>query len=366
MRVAYLILLGIHTIIHLLWFAHAFGWVELEYFSKEIPGTVGFSWLLTALIFLWSAIALGRKRPLWFLPAVLGILLSQLWIFSAWEDTKFGSLANLLLLPGILVGYARWEFENRFRDDASQVFHILSSTDGILEESALEDLPDLVAGYIRKSGAVGKPRIRNFHLEFEGEMREKGKAWFPFTSEQYSFIPVPARLFFMKARIKGVSVWGYHSYRPKLAKMLIKLLSLIPVVRVETPELYPTETVTFFNDLCLFAPGALADPRIRWEPLDQSSVMGTFTLGELTISAQLYFDAEGRLVNFRSEDRWAVSDMRRLPFTTPVGPYRNYDGYMLPSGGEAIWHYPDGEFTYGKFRLKSIAYNLEGLLPPAR
>jgi hypothetical protein len=197
-------------------------------------------------------------------------------------------------------------------------------------------------------------------------MREKGKAWFPFTSEQYTFIPVPSRLFFMKARIKGVSVWGYHSYRPQKAKILIKLLSLIPVVRVETPELYPTETVTFFNDVCLFAPGALADPRIRWEPLDHSSVKATLSVGELSVSAQLYFDAEGNLVNFRSEDRRDITDMRSMPFTTPVGPYRDYGEYRLPSGGEAIWHYPDGAFTYGKFRLKSIAYNLEDLMPASR
>ena len=26
--------------------------------------------------------------------------------------------------------------------------------------------------------------------------------------------------------------------------------------------------------------------------------------------------------------------------------------------GETIWHYPDGEFIYGKFKLKEIKYNV--------
>jgi hypothetical protein len=28
------------------------------------------------------------------------------------------------------------------------------------------------------------------------------------------------------------------------------------------------------------------------------------------------------------------------------------------SRGEAIWGYPDGDFTYGKFVLKELKYNL--------
>ena len=162
----------------------------------------------------------------------------------------------------------------------------------------------------------------------------------------------------MKGRIKGLSVWGYHSYQPPNARMVIRALSLIPQQTTESPEMYPTETVTFLNDLCLFAPGALVDERIKWEELDASSVRATLVLKDMQVSAILYFDASGDLVNFRSEDRYEVSKMERFPFTTPVKDFREFNEVRLPSYGEAVWHYPDGEFVYGKFRLKAVSYNV--------
>ena len=358
MRIAFLTLLTIHAAIHLMWFAHAFGWIDLPYFQKEIPGMVGFSWLLAALFFLWSALKIGRRKAKWFLPALIAVLLSQMWIFSAWADTRFGSFVNLIILAGILVGYAKWSFEERFQGDVEALLEFAEDPDQLLTEKDLEPLPSLVSDYIRRSGALGKPVVKNFRLEFDGEMRQKGKPWFSFSSEQYNFIPNPSRLFFMKGRIKGLSVWGYHSYQPPNARMVIRALSLIPQQTTESPEMYPTETVTFLNDLCLFAPGALVDERIEWEELDAYSVRATLVLKDMQVSAILYFDASGDLVNFRSEDRYEVSKMERFPFTTPVKDFREFNEVRLPSYGEAVWHYPDGEFVYGKFRLKAVSYNV--------
>lgn len=361
MRNAFLTLLFIHAGIHIIWFSHAFGWVDLPYFQKDIPGMVGFSWLLAAAFFIWAAIQIMRRKAKWFLPALIGILLSQMWIFSAWSDTKYGSFANLFIMGGILVGYAKWSFEERFRGEVGSLLEYAGRDQRLLTEKDLEGLPELVAQYIRRCGAVGKPVVENFRLEFEGEMREKGKPWFSFTSEQYNFIRNPSRMFFMKGRIKGLSVWGYHTYRPPKARMVIRALSLLPQLKIDDPEMYPTETVTFLNDLCLFAPGALADDRIAYKQLDASRVSATFSLKDLKVSAVLHFDPQGDLVNFESEDRYEVSKMERFPFTTPVKEFREFDGTRLPSYGEAVWHYPDGAFVYGKFRLKNISYNLTNL-----
>jgi hypothetical protein len=120
----------------------------------------------------------------------------------------------------------------------------------------------------------------------------------------------------------------------------------------------PTETVTFLNDMCLFAPAALIDDRITWETLDSVSARATFTTNNIRISAILDFDEEGKLVNFVSNDRYSVDEMKAYPFSTPAGNYENTNGYNLPMYGEGVWHYPDGEFVYGKFKVKSIEYNL--------
>ena len=95
--------------------------------------------------------------------------------------------------------------------------------------------------------------------------------------------------------------------------------------------------------------------------MDELTAKATFTNHGISITATLYFNTEGQLVNFISEDRWAVADMKQYPFSTPVSNYRNINGYNLPTYGEAIWHYPDGEFIYGKIEIKDIECNISAL-----
>jgi hypothetical protein len=88
-----------------------------------------------------------------------------------------------------------------------------------------------------------------------------------------------------------------------------------------------------------------------------------FTNGTNKISATLYFNHEGQLVNFISDDRYAVSDMKQYRFSTPVKEYTSLNGINIFKSGEAVWHYPDGEFVYGRFVLKSIEYNVAQFEP---
>lgn len=119
-----------------------------------------------------------------------------------------------------------------------------------------------------------------------------------------------------------------------------------------------TETVTLFNDMCLIVPATLIDKRIKWEPIDSLKTRAVFTNRGISVSAILYFNEAGQLINFTSEDRTAITDMKQYQFSTPVKDYKNINGINVATYGEAIWHYPDGEFVYGKFSLKTIQYNL--------
>ncbi|MBN2806775.1 MAG: hypothetical protein JXR22_08955 [Prolixibacteraceae bacterium] len=43
----------------------------------------------------------------------------------------------------------------------------------------------------------------------------------------------------------------------------------------------------------------------------------------------------------------------------PMYNYTQMDGRLVPSYGEAIWHYSDGNFVYAKFNVKKIHWNLK-------
>ncbi|MBD0779927.1 hypothetical protein HPE56_19180 [Maribacter sp. ANRC-HE7] len=351
-------LIIIHGLIHVLGFAKAIDFGNLTQFTKQISIPMGVIWLLTGLLFVLTALILVLKSGAWPILALITVVTSQILIITAWEDAKFGSIANSIILIAAIIGLSTQSFQNRFRKDILSASDIATITTNNITENDLVGLPKNVQDYLRYVGVVGKPKIHNVRIVFEGAMRDKGKDWFNFTSEQYNFFQSPTRLFFMKAKIKGIPINGYHKYDKEGARMQIKLLSLFPVVDIDGPKMFPTETVTFLNDLCLFAPGALIDDRIRWETIDELSVKATFTTNGTSISAILYFNEKGQLVNFVSNDRYSVSEMKTFPFSTPVKNYQNINGYNLPTYGEAIWHYPGGEFIYGKFNVKRIEYNV--------
>ena len=51
--------------------------------------------------------------------------------------------------------------------------------------------------------------------------------------------------------------------------------------------------------------------------------------------------------------------MKKYMFSTPVSNYQSFNGYNILMYGEAIWHYPEGEFVYGRFNVISVDYNIE-------
>jgi hypothetical protein len=44
-----------------------------------------------------------------------------------------------------------------------------------------------------------------------------------------------------------------------------------------------------------------------------------------------------------------------------VRNYRDVDGRRVVEYAETVWHAPEGKFSYGKFNLAEIEYNLKEL-----
>lgn len=233
---------------------------------------------------------------------------------------------------------------------------------GNVEQADIAHLPALVQKYLKVTGAVGRPKIRNFRIVWDGALRSDAKAlWISATMLQQNFFHNYSRDFYMTAFMKGLPVSVWHSYHNQAATMQVKIASLVPIVDLSGKELTTAETVTLFNDMCLVAPGALIDRRIRWREIDAQQVEATFTNGAYSIKATLKFNDKGELVDFVSDDRFYLTPenkLRRERWSTPVGDYKDFDGRRIVTRGEAIWHLKDGSYTYGKFLLKKIDYNV--------
>lgn len=358
MKIFLAILLFLHGLIHLMGFAKAFQFGTNTQLKAEIPKSLGVLWLSAAVLFIVSTALLFFGETLWMFIAIAGSILSQILIFITWKDAKYGALLNIVILVAVILSYGSIRFENEYQNDVTQRLQNQHTTsEELLTEADLQLLPLPVQKYLRYCGVVNQPKVKNMKVVFEGEMRDKGKDYFKFQSEQYNFFDEPIRLFFMKAKMFGITVPGYHKYTDAKATMNIKIFGIFPVISHSGVVMDKTETVTLFNDMCLMAPATLIDKRIQWQTINNKEVKATFINHDIKISVTLYFNDKGQLINFISQDRTVVADGKTYPFSTPVKAYKNYNGINLMHDAEAVWDYPDGKFTYGKFRLKEIDYN---------
>ena len=362
MKYIFSALLFLHGAIHLMGFTKAFGYAPVENIHSEISTTSGLLWLVACVLFLSAGIAFLAKADWWYLISFIAVLLSTFLIISVWKDAKFGTIANMIILAGTIIGYGTSSYYHLYQKEVSvNLSKPNSLSESFLTENDLVNLPDAVKKYIRFTGSLGKPKVNNFKIEFTGKIRKNEQSpWMPFTSEQYNFMAVPARYFFLKAIMKGLPVAGFHCFKNGDAFMDIRLFSLFKVQYLAGKEMGISETVTFFNDMCCMAPATLIDKRIKWLDSESNSVSAEFSNNGITISARLFFNEKGELINFISDDRYAAGDnntMRRLPWSTPLKEYREVDGYRLATDAEAVYTYPEGDLIYGMFNLRHITYN---------
>jgi hypothetical protein len=232
---------------------------------------------------------------------------------------------------------------------------------GILTEADMQHLPGAVQKYLRLAGVVGKEKVINFRAEFRGVIRSgPGEKYMSLRSVQYNFIEDPVRLFHIVAKKMGIPAIGNHIYRDQKATMLIKILGLFTVSDARGWQMDQGETVTFFNDMCFMAPASLIDKRIEWKEIDTVSVIARFTNGGISVTATLFFNVMGELVNFISNDRFettAGKNYYNYPWSTPVSGYTDINGYHLPAGAKLFYKHPDDDFCYGEFTLVSLEYN---------
>ncbi|MBY0504042.1 MAG: hypothetical protein K2X03_09030 [Bryobacteraceae bacterium] len=366
MKYFFTAILVIHGLIHLMGTTKAFGFAEMPNLTQPISRAMGVLWLLAATLCLTTALMLFVS-PKWWWMAVAAVAASQAVILSSWSDAKYGTVANLIVLLGAGFGYLSQSPASYRIQYAREVAPRLSPTPParLLSESDLSHLPTSVQRYLRRSGAVGRPQVANFRARIHGRIRSGPEAqWMAFTGEQHNFFDPPARLFLIHASQYGLPAEVFHRFAGPSATMRVKVASLITLVDAKGPEMDEAETVTLFNDMCIFAPATLVLPGIAWRELDAHHVEASFTHESRTVQATLTFNDRDELIDFVSGNRWAAAadakSFRQMRWSTPLSSYQAFGAHWLMRQGKGIWHAPEGDYVYLEIALDAVEFNVAG------
>lgn len=361
MKILLIFILIIHGLIHLMGFMKAFGFSGFSQLTEDISKPIGVLWLASALLFLTSAIFLIANKEWWWMPAILATVTSQILIFLTWQDAKFGTIANIIILLAAIIAVAVWNFNVKTQKEINLLLSERESQDeSIITEQMLDPVPSQVQTWLRNVGVVGKENIHTVYLKQKGIMKLKPdqKKWSKAEAEQYITTEQPAFLWKVDmGMLPLVNVSGRDLFKEGKGHMIMKVASLIPVAKVEDNNKVNESSLQRYLLELPWYPTAALSSYITWETIDEYTVKASMTYQGVSGSANFHFNQDGQLEQisaFRYKD--SNSD-ERIECIGEIKGSKVIDGIKLPTKINITWMLEEGGFTWYKLEIYDVEFN---------
>lgn len=269
-------------------------------------------------------------------------------------------LASVICLVAIISFVATTVFTGSIKKEVKEFFS--GSTENKKEaitKADLQGLPKCVQKWLEHSNVIGKERIRTVRLKQKGLMRMKeGQPWMSAEAEQYFTVDKPG--FIWKAKVKMAPLLyftGRDKYYEGKGQMVIKMLSLYPVVNSTGKEMDQGTLLRYLAEMQWFPTAALSD-YIKWEELDSNSARATMSYQGVTASGVFTFSEKGDLVEFGAK-RFRETNGKHVltDWGGRTTEYKEFNGIRISNKSDIFWKLDTGEFNWFKCEITDIEYN---------
>lgn len=215
-----------------------------------------------------------------------------------------------------------------------------------------EGLPAPVARFYAVAVGEQAPVIRSAVLSGEGSIRLNG-------------LRFPARF-----RFTHEAGQGYHHYieatlfgRPlfKVNEWYLdgKARMELPVGVIENDaKTDQAANLTLWGESIALPSLFLTDPRVRWEPVDETHATLVVPLGEETDRFTVTFDAESGLPVSLDAARWKAPDSpARLNWHIALSGWQRHGGMLVPTRWALTWEDENGPWFVGE--INEVNYNVD-------
>jgi hypothetical protein len=230
---------------------------------------------------------------------------------------------------------------------------------GLVTAGVLEDLPGPVRRYLSYTGVVGMPWIDTVRLKQVGTFRlGRDRPWMPLTAEELYTTNPPGLVWNARFKIAGLPlIRAKDKYESGKGHMFGKVAGLFTIFDARGDELDQATMIRYLNEIMWF-PTAFLGENISWQAIDDRSTQVTFSDHGKSVSARMFFDGAGRLVNF-STMRYRETDgsFSLDPWSTPITDYGELAGLKLPVRGKAVWNLDSGDLEYADLEITEVEYN---------
>lgn len=362
LRVFFGLLMLFHGLIHLMGFIKAFQLAEIEQLTLPISKPAGMFWLVACFLLVIAGAVYFSDKNWWWMVGALGVVISQVLIIIYWQDAKFGTIANIIILLICLPAYGNWSFKSMVNKEKQVFLSSVKKGEEVIAQEDVENLPDIIQLWMENAGVVGKEKITLAHFQQTGNMKTSidGK-WMPVKAKQYVRTVNPGFLWIADVKAAPyIHLAGRDKYVDGKGHMLIKLLSLISVGDSKGKEIDQGAMVRYLAEIVWY-PAAALENYITWQEVDSTTARATMTYGDITSSAQFFFNKFGEVVHIEAEryyDHKEGATMETWVVDIDEDSYQIFDGIRVPAKAQVTWQLEDGDFTWYKLKISDLEYNI--------
>ncbi len=220
----------------------------------------------------------------------------------------------------------------------------------------LKNLPEPVQNYFQYSLSEGQPYISYVRLKHEGKFRQKpNQKWVPIKGEEYFTLQNPG--FIWKGQVPMIS--AIDKYIDGKGSLIVKLFSLFKLVDYSGKEADQGELFRWLSEAVWYPTALLPSENLKWAPLDALSAKVTYSDPGISIEGIYYFNEFGQIIGFNGCRYF--EEARLESWTVKCGDYRVVNNIKIPFYAEVTWNLDNGDFTYAKFKLLEIEYDVPAM-----
>jgi hypothetical protein len=255
------------------------------------------------------------------------------------------------LLLILIIGKAILSF--RFNREVKTLFSQSKNiSDKTFNYEQLSGLPEPVQRYFKHVLKEGQSYVSYVRLIHDGQFKSgHDKDWMNIKGEQYFSAEKPGYIW------KGLAsiVTARDKYISDKGRLVVTILSLFNII-VGKGSKYDEGELQRWLAECIWLPtNLLPGERLKWKTIDANTAKLIFNYKDLSLFYKVYFNQKGEITQL--ETTRYMNEVNKETWLCKCTGYKELNGIIIPTKIEAVWKLKKGDFSYAKFKVRTIEYN---------
>jgi hypothetical protein len=257
------------------------------------------------------------------------------------------------LLPLIYI-FSRMDLSRQFHRQVAQLFRESKIIgDKTFKQDQLSGLPEPVQRYFKHILKEGQPYISYARITHNGQFKTGAdRKWSDIRGEQYATTQRPGFIW------KGATSMftARDLYISDQGRLVVMLFSIFRVVNAKGPHYDQGELLRWLGESVLYPTNLLPCERLHWVALDETKAKLVFDYNGLSLFFIVTFNEVGEIIQM--ETKRYMDEQNLETWVIKLADYADHNNVMVPTAFEVLWRLDDGDFSYAKFNLQKVEYDI--------